>query len=113
MTQANLKKLNNSLKDFVNTVSYDELMKYDKDSGKFVVAGKELSVGDSNQIIQELSILSKGIFWNAMVDEVVFAQNIIMNETATTSDDLVFNRAVKHTLKVLTKSIQEWSTTVK
>lgn len=73
-----------------------------------VVAGKPLAPEVASQIRSEMETLKKGLLWQFLVKDVVYAQNKVMAERATSLDDIIFNRAVKFNLKVLTDTINVW-----
>jgi len=108
MTKANLTKLNNSLKGFLNVITEDDLLCYNKDTGEMVVAGKPLSPEITNQVISEIKTLKNGLFWQFMMKDIVYTQNHVLNERANNTDDIIFHRAVKHNLKVISNIIENW-----
>ena len=113
MTKQSLKKLNNSLKDFVNTIEATKFLRYNKDTKEVLVGSTPLTGAELQQLSTEIDILKNGLFWKFLVKDVTVVNNAVLIDNANSTDDIVFNRAVKYVMKVFTEVINTWHEQIK
>lgn len=107
MRRLKLYALNTILKVLYNTVSEADVLR--ESGGKLYVGGKMVSDSDRLSLISGAKSIRVSITWKQLITDMKYLSNKRMYENSQTVDDLVFGKAMLHTLEVMEMKLKNLS----